>query len=94
MDGERLLKYLWIYLIVVNLIGFIVWCLDKYYARKDKWRVPEKVLFGWALIGGSLGCLCAMRLVRHKTRHWYFAIGIPLILALQAIGLVLLIKYV
>ena len=78
------MKYLLIYLAIINIIAFIVWCADKALSKTDRRRVPEKVLFLWALIGGSLGSLLAMRIVRHKTRHWYFAIGIPLILAAQA----------
>ncbi len=76
--------YLEIYLILINVIAFIVWCADKHFAKTNHRRIPEKVLFFWALIGGGLGSLCAMQMVRHKTKHWYFKIGIPLIFAAQA----------
>ena len=82
------MKYFLIYLAAVNIIAFIVWCADKILSKTDRRRVPEKILFLWALIGGSFGSLCAMHIVRHKTRHWYFVIGIPLILAAQAALLV------
>ena len=47
------------------------------------WRVPEKILFGAALLGGSAGAWAGMYVFHHKTRHWYFVVGIPLILAAQ-----------
>lgn len=77
--------YLEIYLLAVNIIALIVWCADKYFAKANKRRISEKMLFFWALIGGSLGSLIAMHTVRHKTKHWYFVIGIPLILVLHTI---------
>ena len=82
--------YLLIYLLIINIAAFIVWCADKYFARKQMRRISEKALFLWALLGGSLGSLCAMHMVRHKTKHLYFVIGIPLILALQAAVLIYL----
>ena len=78
--------------IIINIIAFIVWCLDKYYAKAGKRRVSEKALFLWAIWGGSIGSLIAMHSVRHKTRHWYFVIGIPLILIVQAALTIFLIK--
>ena len=85
--------YLAIYLLIVNIIALLVWCADKYFAKAGKRRVPEKILFLWALIGGSLGALIAMHTVRHKTRHWYFVIGIPIILVLQAALIIYGIKF-
>ena len=84
--------YFGIYLLIVNLIAFIVWCMDKYFAKAGKRRISEKMLFVWALIGGSIGSLTAMNTVRHKTRHWYFVIGIPLIFVLQCILFVFILK--
>ena len=52
-------------------------------ARTRQWRVPEKILFGAALLGGSAGVWAGMYVFHHKTRHWYFVVGIPLILAAQ-----------
>ena len=74
------------YLVVINLISFIVFGVDKHKARKHRWRVPEKVLFLLAIIGGSVGSIIGMYTFRHKTRHWYFVIGMPLILILQLAG--------
>ncbi len=81
-----------IYLITVNLIAMIIWCLDKHYAKTGHRRISEKALFLWALAGGSLGSLCAMHMVRHKTRHWYFRIGIPLLIVIQAALLIWIYK--
>ena len=73
-----------IYLILMNLIGFGLMGVDKQRARRRDWRIPEKVLFGAALLGGSVGSWAGMYLFHHKTRHWYFVVGMPLILAVQA----------
>ena len=73
-----------IYLIFMNLIGFGLMGIDKQRARRRDWRIPEKVLFGAALLGGSVGVWAGMYLFHHKTRHWYFVVGMPLILAVQA----------
>lgn len=74
-----------LYVIIVNLISFIVMGVDKRKARKRAFRIPEATLFVLALIGGSLGSVIGMRLFHHKTRHWYFLYGMPVILALQII---------
>lgn len=73
-----------IYLILMNLISFGLMGIDKQRARRRDWRIPEKVLFGAALLGGSVGAWAGMYLFHHKTRHWYFVVGMPLILAVQA----------
>ena len=74
-----------IYLILVNAIAFLLMLIDKYKARKNLWRIPEKVLFSIALAGGSVGALLGMYAVRHKTKHAAFTVGIPVILFLQFI---------
>ena len=73
-----------IYLILMNLIGFGLMGADKQHARRRDWRIPEKILFGAALLGGSVGAWAGMYLFHHKTRHWYFVVSMPLILAVQA----------
>ena len=72
-----------IYLLVMNVIGFATMGIDKYKAIKDKWRVPEKTLFLLSVLGGSIGTWAGMYAFRHKTKHWYFVIGMPVILFLQ-----------
>ena len=79
------MKYLFIYLEVINLIGFVIMFIDKKRAIKKKYRIPEKNLFLVALIGGSLGTTLGMEMFRHKTRHWYFKWGMPLLLIIQLI---------
>lgn len=75
-----------IYLAAVNGIAFLLCGIDKWKARRERWRIPEKTLFLSAILGGSVGFLLGMQLFRHKTKHKSFTIGIPLILAMQ-IGL-------
>lgn len=81
MDGMKLLA---IYLAVMNVLGVAVMWSDKRRARLHRWRIPEKVLFGVSLLGGSAGTWAGMYLFRHKTKHWYFVVGMPLILVCQA----------
>lgn len=72
------------YLLFINFIGFILMGIDKRRAKKHLWRIPEKKLFLAAILGGSVGALLGMYTFHHKTRHWYFVVGIPAILILQA----------
>ena len=71
------------YFAVMNLIGFAIMGIDKRKAVKKLWRIPEYTFFVVALIGGSIGTIIGMHLFHHKTRHWYFAYGLPVILLLQ-----------
>lgn len=77
-----------VYLAVVNVVTFVGFCIDKRRAIRGGYRVPERTLLVLSFAGGALGGLVAMRLVRHKTRKWYFAWGLPLFLLLQIAGLV------
>lgn len=72
-----------IYAAGINLLGFLVMGIDKYKAKKKTFRIPEAILFTVALFGGSIGTTLGMFLFRHKTRHWYFLYGMPLILVVQ-----------
>lgn len=75
---------LWIiYLLIMNFAGFVLMGIDKHKARKNLWRIPERVLFAAALLGGSIGSILGMRFFRHKTQHRTFTIGMPLILFIQ-----------
>lgn len=71
------------YLLVVNIAGFAIMGIDKKRAIRKAYRIPEATLFLTALIGGSAGSLLGMYTFRHKTKHWYFAVGMPIILAIQ-----------
>ena len=74
-----------LYLAVMNLTGFAMMGIDKRKAVKRLWRIPESTLFVIAIIGGSVGSIIGMRVFHHKTRHWYFELGMPLILILQVL---------
>ena len=71
------------YLAIINATAFLLMLIDKDKARKNLWRIPERVLFTAALLGGSLGVFTGMYAVRHKTKHLSFVIGIPVIFAVQ-----------
>ena len=73
------------YLIVINVIAFLLYGIDKEKARKGRWRISEKELILVAVIGGSVGAFFGMHFFHHKTRHWYFRYGIPAIVILQVI---------
>lgn len=77
------MKFLILYLLIVNAAGFLVMTLDKLLAKKKAWRIPERTLLMLAAIGGSFGVLLAMYTVRHKTRHALFFLGVPAILVAQ-----------
>ncbi len=81
-----------IYLLIINAIGFAIMLWDKYLAKNNLWRIPEKSLFGIAVFGGSLGCIIGMYTARHKTRHKSFTLGMPAILVLQLLLLYFFIK--
>ncbi len=74
-----------IYIIVINLITFLVFGIDKLKAIKDKWRIPEATLFILSLAGGSVGGLLGMYTFRHKTKKPAFKFGIPAILIVQIV---------
>lgn len=69
--------------IIINIITFIVFGLDKFYAIKKKWRYKVVTLLGLCFIGGALGGFLAMHLFRHKTKKKVFVIGVPLMLIIQ-----------
>lgn len=76
-------------LAVLNLVSFCLMAYDKHCARAGKWRVPEKTLFLATACFGGLGGVLGMFLCRHKTKHWYFRLFFPLLLAVQVILLAL-----
>ena len=77
------MKLLLYYLLIINAAGFLLMLVDKWKAKKNRWRIRESTLLLVAALGGSVGCLIGMYLFRHKTRHLKFTLGIPLILAAQ-----------
>ena len=83
--SKELWQLLGLYLLAVNAAAFLVMGLDKSRARRGRWRISEKALFLPAVLGGALGGVLGMRTFRHKTKHWYFRFGFPLLLVLQAV---------
>lgn len=79
------MKLLLVYLLIINAAAFVLMLADKWKAKKNRWRIPEATLMGVAALGGSIGALAGMYLVRHKTQHPKFTLGIPLILAVQMV---------
>lgn len=72
------------YILIMSIVAFSVCGADKFAAQRQKRRVPEKVLFLLAAIGGSLGLYLGMFTFRHKTKHWYFVVGVPAIILAQS----------
>ncbi len=73
-------------LLTLNLLTFIIYGIDKFKAKKSKWRIPESTLLLLAVFGGSIGAWLGLQVWRHKTQHKKFYIGIPMILTLQVIA--------
>lgn len=82
-----LTKIIVIYLVFMNLLTFLLYGIDKWKAKGDKWRISERTLLLTALIGGSMGALIGMQVFRHKTQHWKFRILVPLFLILHVAAL-------
>ena len=73
------------YLIVINIVTFLVYGIDKWKAKQGSWRISEATLLILAVIGGSIGALLGMKIWHHKTMHKKFKYGLPLILIIQII---------
>ena len=84
-----LLQIVFIYIVVINVLTFFVYGIDKWKAKRSKWRISEATLLILAIIGGSIGAWLGMKVWHHKTMHKKFKYGLPLILVAQ-IALVLL----
>ena len=86
-------KVTFTYLLIVNLLGFLIMLIDKQRAIHREWRIPEKTLISISIFGGSIGMLIGMSSFRHKTKHKKFTIGIPFILIMQVFLIILYLKY-
>ena len=87
----EVLKYILIYLAIINLVGFLLMGIDKAKAKRHAYRIPEATLFCIAAFGGSIGSIIGMYTFRHKTKHKSFVIGMPVILAVQVIVVIAII---
>ena len=83
------MKLLLYYLLLINAAGLLLMLVDKWKAKKNRWRIRESTLLAVAALGGSVGSLLGMYLFRHKTQHLKFTLGVPLILTAQCIAVVL-----
>ena len=77
------MKYFLLYLLLINVIAFLLMLVDKLKAKKNRWRIPERTLMLSAALGGSVGALLGMYTFRHKTKHMKFVLGVPAILIAQ-----------
>lgn len=88
------IKYIIIYLVIINLIGFLAMGIDKYKAKKNYWRIPEGTLMMLAVLGGGIGTISGIYVFRHKTKKMKFTVGMPTILISEiAIIVYLFIKF-
>ena len=71
------------FIAILNVITFLIYAIDKWKAKKNRWRIPESILLLLAVLGGSIGAWLGMKIWHHKTMHKKFKYGIPLILVLQ-----------
>ena len=83
MSMNTLHSYLAYYLLAINAVTLIVYGIDKYKAKKAKWRISEATLLLLAVLGGSIGAWIGMKVWHHKTMHKKFKYGIPDILLIQ-----------
>ncbi len=81
-----------LFLVAMNLVGFIIMGVDKSKARKGQYRISERTLWMLAIFGGSLGVMSGMLYFRHKTKHLQFKYGLPLLVLLHIIGIVYIIN--
>ena len=82
-----------IYLVAINIVTFFLYGIDKWKAKRSKWRIEEVTVLGWAAVGGSIGAWLGMKTWHHKTQHRKFTWGVPLILMVQLTIAGLIIHY-
>ena len=92
MSDQSIIHIALTYLAFINVVTFFVYGIDKWKAKKSKWRVPEATLLGLAVIGGSIGAWLGMKTWHHKTLHRKFRYGVPLIIIVQIALLIFIYK--
>ena len=83
MKDFSLLHIALIYLAVINVVTFFMYGVDKWKAKRSKWRIPEATLLLLAVLGGSIGAWLGMKVWHHKTLHKKFRYGVPIIIIVQ-----------
>ena len=86
--------YITAFLLSVNVIAFFMYGIDKWKAKKDKWRISEATLMWLAVIGGSIGAWLGMKVWHHKTMHKKFSYGLPLIIIVQIALIIFAYEYI
>ena len=92
MKDINLLHIVLIYLVIINVVTFFMYGIDKWKAKKSRWRIREAALLGLAVLGGSIGAWLGMKVWHHKTMHKKFKYGLPLILLAQIALIYLIIQ--
>ncbi|MBO7458549.1 MAG: DUF1294 domain-containing protein [Paludibacteraceae bacterium] len=87
------LYIIFIYLAAINIVTFFLYGIDKWKAKRAKWRIEESTLLWWAAFGGSIGALLGMKTWHHKTLHKKFKFGVPVILIAQIVIIGVIIYY-
>lgn len=87
-----MIKNIIIYLVGINIMGFLIMGIDKWKAKKGMWRIPENTLFLFAFLGGGIGTIAGMYTFRHKTKKMKFVIGMPVIVAFE-VSFVIYLKF-
>ena len=83
MKELNLLHIVLIYLVSINVVTFFMYGIDKWKAKKSRWRIREAALLGLAVLGGSIGAWLGMKVWHHKTQHKKFKYGVPAIITVQ-----------
>ena len=83
MSNISISSLLTLYLFAINVVTFLLYGIDKWRAKRARWRIPESVLLGLAAIGGSVGAWLGMGIWHHKTQHKKFRYGVPVMLLIQ-----------
>ena len=83
MNDQSYLHIALIYVAVINVVTFFMYGIDKWKAKKSKWRIREAALLGLAVLGGSIGAWLGMQVWHHKTQHKKFKYGVPAIIIVQ-----------
>lgn len=84
------IKYILLYVFIINLIGFGAMAIDKFKAQKGYWRIPEGTLIMITLLGGGIGTISGMYAFRHKTKKLKFTVGLPTILIAEIVAIIYL----
>jgi len=80
-----MIRFLLLYVLVINVVTFALYGIDKFKAKRGLWRIPEATLLWLAVAGGTVGALAGMYVWHHKTKHYKFLLGVPAILLVQVI---------